>query len=166
MTTQNRFASRFERLTRDDESRLQPVGDGDVGSRPRMVVPTSTGKLVLDVNEITWISANDYYAELHARGRRYLLRQSLTSIQARLEPFGFVRVHRSAIVNMAYFREFRLAGDGGIAILRDGTSIPISRRCREVVASELRRIDRTLEARRRGCDPWRLSAPAPDPRSE
>ena len=46
----------------------------------RLVVPTATGDLVLDVDEIDWIQAEDYYAAVHARGRRHLIRESLASL--------------------------------------------------------------------------------------
>ena len=75
----------------------------------RLVVPTSTGDLVLDVDEIDWIQADDYYAAVHARGRRHLIRESLSSLEQRLDPARFVRVHRSAIVRLDRVRELRSA---------------------------------------------------------
>jgi len=128
-----------ERLTARDiaarAERLQAL------IRQRLVVPTSNGTLVLDAAEIDWIAADDYYAELYTGGRKHLLRESLASLAARLENSHFVRVHRSAIVNVARVRELRTtaAGDGAIVVLRDGTEIPVSRRRKESIASALRR---------------------------
>lgn len=115
-----------------------PIGAG-ASSRTRIIVPTSNGELVLDGAEIDWIEADDYYAAIHARGRRHLIRESLSSFEKRLDPAVFVRVHRSAIVNLDRVRELRTDGAGEAAVvLRDGTRVPVSRRRRERVTSALR----------------------------
>jgi two-component system LytT family response regulator len=109
----------------------------------RLVVPTSTGELVLDVDEVDWIQAEDYYAAIHARGRRHLIRESLASLEQRLDANRFVRVHRSAIVPLDRVREMRAMSTGeSVLILRDGTRVPVSRRRREQVAELIRRSTR------------------------
>ena len=109
----------------------------------RLVVPTASGDLVLDVEEIDWIQAEDYYAAVHARGRRHLIRESLTSLEQRLDPNQFVRVHRSAIVRLDRVREMRSPAAGeSVLVLRDGTRVPVSRRRREQVAELIRRTVR------------------------
>jgi two-component system LytT family response regulator len=109
----------------------------------RVVVPTSTGELVLDSDEIDWIEADDYYAAVHTRDRRHLIRESLSSLEGRLDPSRFVRVHRSAIVNLERVREYRTDTPGECAVLlRDGTRIAVSRRRREQVVELLRRYAR------------------------
>jgi two-component system LytT family response regulator len=119
----------------------QPVGPPITGRR--IVVPTTTGELVLDAEEIDWIEADDYYAAVHTRGRRHLIRESLASLEARLDPARFVRVHRSAIINLERVREYRADSSGDRAVLlRDGTRIPVSRRRRELVLELLRRHGR------------------------
>jgi two-component system LytT family response regulator len=109
----------------------------------KLVVPTATGDLVLDVDEIDWIQADDYYAAVHARGRRHLIRESLASLEQRLDANQFVRVHRSAIVRLERVREMRSAAGGeSVLVLRDGTRVPVSRRRREQVAELIRRTVR------------------------
>jgi two-component system LytT family response regulator len=106
----------------------------------KIVVPTASGDLVLDAAEIDWIQAEDYYAAVHALGRRHLIRESLRSLEKRLDPEQFVRVHRSAIVRFDRVRELRQDDAGASTLrLRDGTVIPVSRRRRERVAALLRR---------------------------
>jgi two-component system LytT family response regulator len=125
-------------------------GDADAALRAaavlptrRLVVPTATGDLVLDVEEVDWIQADDYYAAIHARGRRHLIRESLASLEQRLDPGRFVRVHRSAIVRLDRVREMRSASAGeSVLVLRDGTRVPVSRRRREQVAELIRRTTR------------------------
>jgi two-component system LytT family response regulator len=114
-----------------------------VGESPRLhariIVPTASGDLVLDAAEIDWIEADDYYAAIYARGRRHLIRESLSSFEGRLDPVGFVRVHRSAIVNLDRVREVRVEPSGeSQLVLRDGTRVPVSRRRREQVNEALR----------------------------
>ena len=104
----------------------------------RIVVPTSSGDLVLDADEIDWIEADDYYAAIHARGRRHLMRQSLSLLERRLDATRFVRAHRGAIVNIDRVRELRGESGDTVLVLRDGTRIPVSRRRRELVARCLR----------------------------
>ena len=107
----------------------------------RLVVPTATGELVLDATEVDWIGAEDYYAAVHARGRRHLLRESLAALEGRLDPARFVRVHRSVIVNIDRVRELRSAPDGGgTVVLRDGTRLPVSRRRKEALTMRLGRL--------------------------
>jgi two-component system LytT family response regulator len=120
-------------------------GDANAARPPepsrRLVIGTGGSDLILEVAEIDWIEADDYYAAVHARGRRHLVRESLASLEGRLDRAQFVRVHRSAIVNLAQVREIpaQAAGDS-IVLLRSGTQLPLSRRRREQVADAIRRF--------------------------
>jgi two-component system, LytTR family, response regulator len=117
-------------------------GDGPRGAQlvRRLVVPLATGDLVLDTSEIDWIQAEDYYAAVYALGKRHLIRESLASLEERLDPTCFVRVHRSAIVALDRVRELRSTRLGEwVVVLRDGTRVPVSRRRREQVAEVIRR---------------------------
>jgi two-component system LytT family response regulator len=105
-----------------------------------ITVPTAAGYLVLDVADIDWIEADDYYAAIHARGKRLLIRESLASFEERLDRRRFLRVHRSAIVAVGGIQELRsVRGSGAVVILRDGTRVPVSRRRKEEVTAVLRR---------------------------
>lgn len=125
------LAQRLQALIAETSDGAVALSEGHSARPHRLVVPTSTGDLVLDADEIDWIAADDYYAELYAGGRRHLLRESLTSLAARLEPSHFVRV-----------RELRSVGDNVVVVLRDGTEVPVSRRRREVIASAIRSMRR------------------------
>ena len=122
----------------DAAARRGNAAAADAAFARRLLVPTSAGDLMLDVEEIEWIQAEDYYAAVHARGKRYLIRESLATLEARLDPARFVRVHRSAIVRLARVRELRSTMGASTLVLRDGTRVPVSRRRREHVASLLR----------------------------
>ena len=71
----------------------------------RLVVPGAAGDLIIPVAEIDWIGADDYYVRLHAGMKSYLLRESLNSLETRLDPARFVRLHRAAMVQLDRVRE-------------------------------------------------------------
>ncbi len=104
------------------------------------MVSTAASDLVIPVAEIDWIGADDYYARLHVGMKSYLLRESLSSLQTRLDPSRFARLHRAAIVQLDRVRELRTTARGNEAILRDGSRIPVSRRKRAVLDHLLRRL--------------------------
>lgn len=108
-------------------------------AKQRVVVPTSTGDLVLDSEEIDWIEADDYYAAVHARSGRHLIRESLSSLEQRLDGARFVRAHRSAIVNVERVCEVRKGAGELLLVLRNGVQISVSRRRRARVTKLLRR---------------------------
>lgn len=144
---------RLRRQLRDADAlslsrRLAALLDGD--PRPpmnarkaaggRIAVTTAHGLVLLDVTDIDWISAENYYAAIHVAGRRYLVREALGSLEQRLDPETFMRTHRAALVNVERIRELRSSSDAqSVIILRDGTSVPLSRRRRDAVAERLRR---------------------------
>ena len=98
--------------------------------RNRIAVQTTSGELLLDDGEIDWIEAQDDHAAIHAGAKRYRVRQSLAAFESQLDPARFARVHRSAIVRLDHVRELSTSKPGGetIVLLRDGTTLPVSRR--------------------------------------
>lgn len=126
------LSQRLSTLLADGFDPLPPIA----APRP-LAIGATGGGLIFDPSEIAWIEADDYYAAVHARGKRHLVRESLASLQRRLDPAHFVRVHRRAIVNLAQVRGLQSGEDGGV-LLRDGTVVPLSRRRREQVAEAVR----------------------------
>ena len=93
---------------------------------------------MLAVDAINWIEAVDYLSRLHAGGERHLLRESLASLERRLDPAQFVRVHRSAVVRIDRVRELRADASGDLTVvLTNGTLVPVSRRQRARVRAIL-----------------------------
>src|SRR6266851_886563 len=101
--------------------------------KQRIVVPTLTGQQIIDAEEIDWIEADNYYAAIHARDRRHLVRESLASLALRLDATHFVRVHRSAIVNIDRVKEVRNNGGEIVLLLEHGIFVPVSRRRRSAM---------------------------------
>src|SRR5256884_2319859 len=106
----------------------------------RIVVTTMTGKLILNADEVDWIEADDYYAAVHARQDRHLVRESLSSLEQRLNRKRFVRTHRAAIVNVDRVNKICKETGETVLILQSGTRIPVSRRRRARVIRLLRQL--------------------------
>jgi two-component system LytT family response regulator len=105
----------------------------------QLVVATAAGELLIPVSEIDWIEAEDYCSRLHVGTKTYLIRESLTSLQNRLNPEHFVRIHRSVIVRLGRIREWRTAEGSGEILLQDGSQLPVSRRKKAALHKLLRR---------------------------
>jgi two-component system, LytTR family, response regulator len=107
----------------------------------KLLIGTSGAGLILNTSEIDWIRAEDYYAAVYSAGRKHLVRESLSSLETRLDNYQFMRVHRSVIVNLAQIREVLTDSENGSFLtLRDGTKVVISRRLRGRVAKALHRF--------------------------
>jgi two-component system LytT family response regulator len=88
--------------------------------------------------EIDWIEAQDYYVEIHAAGAAHLHRETLRDLESRLDPKRFVRIHRSIIVQVDRIRRLQSLPSGDATlVLRDGTTLRVSRSRREAVRALL-----------------------------
>jgi two-component system, LytTR family, response regulator len=98
------------------------------GHTARVMVRTSKQVVFVKVDDIDWIEADDYYAKLHVGGRSYLIRETMRSLESRLDPKRFARVHRSAIVNLERIQAMQPYFRGAhVLTLRDGTRLTLSR---------------------------------------
>lgn len=108
----------------------------EAGSRIRRL-PVRSGERItfVPVEDIDWVEASGNYAVLHAGASRHVLRETMGTLEEQLPPETFLRVSRSAIVNLQRIRELRTVTPGEhIALLGDGQRIPITRSLREVEA--------------------------------
>jgi two-component system LytT family response regulator len=97
----------------------------------RLAVKDGDRTVLVDVADIDWIEAADYYVELHVRGQSLLHRETMQNLEARLDPEQFVRVHRSAIVNQRRIKELRRDGRELLLRLDGGTEIRVAPSHRE-----------------------------------
>jgi len=104
----------------------------------QLVVRDRSRTVVIQHREIVWIEAEDYCARIHLRERTFLVRDSLRCLEGALAASGFVRVHRSAIANVACIREIEpmTSGDQRLTLC-DGTVLKVSRTHRDGVVSAL-----------------------------
>jgi two-component system LytT family response regulator len=98
----------------------------------RLVVKAAGRVSFVRVDEIDWIEAAGNYVRLHASKEEHLLRETMNAMEGRLDPRQFVRVHRSAIVNIDRVKSMQpwFRGDH-ILTLRDGSRVTLSRMFRE-----------------------------------
>ena len=110
----------------DDGTPVDPI------ERPDRFLVRKLGKeFLVAAVDIEWLEAEGNYVNLHVKGRLYPLRSTMTSLEPRLDPQRFLRVHRSYIVNLDHLAEIEPLETGDARLkLRDGTVVPCSRRYR------------------------------------
>jgi two-component system LytT family response regulator len=104
----------------------------DRGPLKRFVVKSAGRVVFLRVEEIDWIEAAGNYLKIHVGADTHLLRETMGSLEKRLDPDHFVRIHRSTMVSVDRIRELQPAFHGDfVVILRDGTQLAMSRGYRD-----------------------------------
>jgi len=93
------------------------------------IIFKSRGRILfLPVSDIRWISAEENYVRICTGSETHLLRETMTSMEQRLDPQLFLRVHRSAIVNLKYVKEVRTESRGDFMVhLVNGQKLGMSR---------------------------------------
>ena len=137
--TPERLAQALERV-RERAAHPMPVEDierllasfREREAQPRYVerIPANrNGRIhLIPVSAIERIDAMGNYAKIHSKDERYDIRDTLQSLESKLDPETFVRVHRSTIINMDYVREVQTWFRGGHQIvMKDGTQVRLSR---------------------------------------
>lgn len=115
-----------ERLARALDRALPLIGGSEWTQR--FMVKSAGRIMFLRADEISWIAAADNYVFLHTAGGSHLVRTSLKALEQKLDPARFVRVHRSAMVNLTRVRELQPLAHGDYDIvLHDGTRLTASR---------------------------------------
>jgi two-component system LytT family response regulator len=100
----------------------------------RITVRVAQRVQVVRVADIDWIEAADYCAKLHVGSSAHVVRVSLGALERLLDPASFVRVHRSAIINLDRLKEIVSDSSGdGVILLADGTKVRLARSRRAVV---------------------------------
>ena len=94
----------------------------------RLIVKSSGRVFFVRAEEIDWVEASGNYVKVHTKTDAHLLRESMKNMEAKLDPKTFVRIHRSAIVNIDRIKELEPWFHGEyIVIMRDGTRLTASR---------------------------------------
>ena len=94
----------------------------------RVVVRDGTRVTLIPVAKLDYVEAQDDYVALATHGTKHLKQQTIASLEAGLDPARFVRIHRSYIVNFERVTRIEPYGkDSRLAILTDGTRLPVSR---------------------------------------
>ena len=134
-----RFQRALERARRHKpeelEERLKKVLASVRPARPERLVVRSAGKVqFVNVDDIDWILAEDNYVRIHAAGKTYLMRETVSGIEERLPSESFVRIRRSTIVRIERINEIRPLMNGTFELLlQDGTRVVSARRFRDAI---------------------------------
>src|SRR5471032_3334613 len=106
------------------------VRDAVARNKPlcRVLIRDGAKVHVIASEKIDYIEAQDDYVQIRSEGKSYLKNQTLSELEAQLEPERFLRIHRSYIVNIECVSRIEQATkDSHAAILKDGSKLPISR---------------------------------------
>ena len=138
---------RFARTLARAKAQVRSVADGDVQRRvlslveelrarpahlERVMVKTGGHLAFVRTDEIDWIKAEGNYVRLHAGGAAYMLRETISNLEAQLDPERFLRIPRSTIVNLDRVAEIHPLFHGEYrVVLRDGTKLTLSRGYRD-----------------------------------
>jgi two-component system LytT family response regulator len=131
-------AARFEAALERAKSRLgqKPPSAVELASaaRPpqqyleRVAVKDGIRVHIIPVDKLDYVEAQDDYVALASAGKKYLKQQTIAGLEGALDPARFVRLHRSYIVNLERVTKIEPYGkDSKLAILADGTRLPVSR---------------------------------------
>jgi two-component system LytT family response regulator len=105
----------------------------------RLVVKSGGRIVFLRVEEIDWVEAADNYVRVHAGRESHLIRETLQSLEGRLDQGTFLRIHRSTLVNLDRIRELQPMFHGDYVVkLQDGTELTLSRSYRERLLEPLK----------------------------
>lgn len=129
-----RFEAALERAKSRIGDKMPSAVDLAAAARPpqqfleRIVVKDGTRVTLIPVEKLDYAEAQDDYVSLASEGKKHLKQQTIAGLEACLDPQRFVRVHRSYVVNFERVARIEPYGkDSKIAILRDGSRLPVSR---------------------------------------
>ena len=105
---------------------------------PRLTVRSAGRVVYVQIPDIDWVEAADYYACLHVGPKSHLLRQSMGELEKELDPRIFCRIHRSTIVNLRRVRALKVDDAGEYeVILEGGQKLRLSRRFRKELQARM-----------------------------
>lgn len=129
-----RFEAALERATGRLAEKMPAAHELAAAARPpqqfleRLVVKDGTKVTLIPVAKLDYAEAQDDYVALASLGKKHLKQQTIAGLEAGLNPDCFVRIHRSYIVNLERVVRIEPYGkDSRLAILTDGTRLPVSR---------------------------------------
>jgi len=144
--THERLRTAIERIREQPQAKQQGTGTGSGNSKgvnfyTNRIVFKSRGRILfLPVSDIRWIGAEGNYVRLSTATETHLLRETMAHLAERLDPRGFLRVHRSFIVNLKYVKEVRRESDGdSVVILDSGQKVALGRSYRATLNLQLNR---------------------------
>ncbi len=122
----------------DISAQPEPPNRGGEGYLERIAVESKGKVQFLSVSDIDYIVASGPYAELHTHERSYLIRESMQTLEDRLDPAIFLRIHRSIIVRLSLVETLHKGAGGDYEVeLSGGRRLKVSRSRREKLEKRL-----------------------------
>ncbi|HEX9006876.1 MAG TPA: LytTR family DNA-binding domain-containing protein [Bacteroidota bacterium] len=124
------FQRAAKRLTARSPGVEELLADARKDRKPleRIVVRDGASVTVIPVARVDYIEAQDDYVCIHTAGKKHLKEEPLAELESLLDPSRFVRIHRSYLLNLERLARLETyARESRIAILSDGTKLPVSR---------------------------------------
>ena len=104
------------------------IRDPESNEMNRLVVKEAGQIYFINLGDIRWIEAYDYYVKIHVPGRFHLLRKSMKKLEELLPKGHFARVHKSSIINIQYIKNIKILGNGEYEVLLEsGDNVKVSR---------------------------------------
>ena len=98
-----------------------------------LAIPTLEGAEFIEINDLIYLSADSNYCHLYFTNReKMMVSKPLKHFANILADHHFLRIHQSHMINTSYIKSYR-KGIAGSIILKDGTTLPISRSCKSIV---------------------------------
>lgn len=98
----------------------------------RIMVNAGSRLFFVKTGDIMYVSSDEKYVKLHTDKETHLIRETMNSMEARLDPAKFARIHRSYLVNLDFIQEMQPWSHGDyVIILKNGTKLTASRRFRD-----------------------------------
>lgn len=128
-----RLAADPTRASRQPKPGPPTDGMSATGRASRVAVRTNEGVIFVPTGEIDRVESAGNYVILHVGKTSHILRETMSAMEEQLPETEFMRISRSAIINLRRTRELRLLATGEhAAVLSDGTALPVTRSVREV----------------------------------
>lgn len=125
-----RAAKRIEEKTTDShmETLLHNLRNKEGGQKMKICIPSIKGFQVVKLSDIIYCEASSNYTNFHFSNRPTICASKpIHEYEELLEDSGFVRVHKSFVINLDHIKEY-IRGEGGVVILSNGQDIEVSRR--------------------------------------
>ena len=131
----SQLRNRIDKLLNDYDELTQV--DNQASEYIKQITVKDKNKIILiNTDDINWIEAAGDYVALHHNGRKPLLNESMNNMESQLDPSKFMRVHRSAIVNISKIKHLEPYFNGEFyLVLEDGTKVKSSRRYKHRILS-------------------------------
>ena len=127
----NAIVRRVRQVAADLQVATSPT---TVSTAGRLAIKANGRIMVIRAADIDWIEADGDYVSVHLAGKTLLMRETIAAVELRLALSGFVRIHRSALVNAERVKELRPQEKGEYTVvLHDGTELKLTRNYRTSV---------------------------------